>query len=126
MAVDPKNGRRAVTHWEVEAWGPGVTRLRCRLETGRTHQIRVHCEHMRHPIIGDKEYGFDVALAKHRVPPGHPGIIQAVSHCQRPLLHAWKLRLIHPATNEPVEVEAPLPEDFRDFDHAVAPHSTFA
>ena len=56
MAVVP-TGRRAVTHWEVVARYPGVTHLRCRLETGRTHQIRVHMAHIGHPILGDTVYG---------------------------------------------------------------------
>ena len=57
MAVTQKNSRRAVTHWEVIARYPGVTHLRCRLETGRTHQIRVHLAHIGHLILGDTVYG---------------------------------------------------------------------
>ncbi|MFP4579680.1 MAG: RluA family pseudouridine synthase [Candidatus Sumerlaeia bacterium] len=125
MAV-VRGGRPAITHWQVEAWGPGVTRLLCRLETGRTHQIRVHCEYMGFPIIGDGDYGFDPQKAKLRVPPGHPAIIQAIAKCQRQMLHAWRLHLTHPSTGKELEVEAPLPEDFRQFDQAVAPYATFA
>ena len=95
MAVVP-TGRRAVTHWEVVARYPGVTHLRCRLETGRTHQIRVHMAHIGHPILGDTVYG-----AKKPV-PGLTG------QC----LHAAGLRFIHPRTGEPVELRCPLPPEF--------------
>ena len=89
-------GRPAVTHWEVVARYPGVTHLRCRLETGRTHQIRVHLAHIGHPILGDTVYG-----AKKPV-PGLTG------QC----LHAVGLRFLHPRTGEPVELTCPLPEEF--------------
>ena len=95
MAVVP-TGRRAVTHWEVVARYPGVTHLRCRLETGRTHQIRVHMAYIGHPILGDTVYG-----AKKPV-PGLTG------QC----LHATDLRFIHPRTGEPVELHCPLPPEF--------------
>ena len=95
MAVVP-TGRRAVTHWEVVARYPGVTHLRCRLETGRTHQIRVHMAYIGHPILGDTVYG-----AKKPV-PGLTG------QC----LHAAGLRFVHPRTGEPVEVHCPLPPEF--------------
>ena len=89
-------GRPAVTHWEVVARYPGVTHLRCRLETGRTHQIRVHMAHIGHPILGDTVYG-----AKKPV-PGLTG------QC----LHATGLRFIHPRTGDPVELHCPLPPEF--------------
>ena len=96
MAV-AAGGRPAVTHWEVIARYPGVTHVRCRLETGRTHQIRVHMAYIGHPILGDTVYG-----AKKPV-PGLTG------QC----LHAVGLRFIHPRTGEVVELHCPLPEEFR-------------
>lgn len=90
-------GRPAVTHWEVIARYPGVTHVRCRLETGRTHQIRVHMAYIGHPILGDTVYG-----ARKPV-PGLTG------QC----LHAVGLRFIHPRTGQPVEMHCPLPEEFR-------------
>ena len=96
MAVNTRNGRRAVTHWEVIARYNGVTHVRCRLETGRTHQIRVHMAYIGHPILGDTVYG-----AKKPV-PGLTG------QC----LHATGLRFLHPRTGEPVELHCPLPEEF--------------
>ena len=95
MAVVP-DGRRAVTHWEVIARYQGVTHLRCRLETGRTHQIRVHLAYIGHPILGDTVYGAKKPVA------GLTG------QC----LHAVGLRFIHPRTGEPVELTCPLPEEF--------------
>ncbi len=89
-------GREAVTHWEVIARYPGYTHVRCRLETGRTHQIRVHMAYIGHPILGDTVYG-----AKKEV-PGLTG------QC----LHAVGLRFLHPRTHEVVELFCPLPEDF--------------
>ena len=98
MAVDRKNGREAITHWTVLARYPGYTHVECRLETGRTHQIRVHLASIGHPLLGDTVYG-----AKKPV-PGLAG------QC----LHARRLRFVHPSTGEPVELECPLPEWFQD------------
>ena len=95
MAVVP-DGRRAVTHWEVIARYQGVTHLRCRLETGRTHQIRVHLAYIGHPILGDTVYG-----AKKPV-PGLTG------QC----LHATGLQFLHPSTGEKITLTCPLPEEF--------------
>ena len=98
MAVDRKNGREAVTHWTVLARYPGCTHVECRLETGRTHQIRVHLASIGHPLLGDTVYG-----AKKPV-PGLAG------QC----LHARRLRFVHPATGVPVELECPLPAWFQE------------
>lgn len=96
MAVTAKNSRSAVTHWEVIARYPGFTHVRCHLETGRTHQIRVHMAHIGHPILGDTVYGSKKAV------PGLTG------QC----LHAVGLRFIHPRTGKAVELSCPLPEEF--------------
>ena len=95
MAVVP-GGRRAVTHWEVIARYPGYTHVRCKLETGRTHQIRVHMAYLGHPILGDTVYGAKKAV------PGLTG------QC----LHAVGLQFIHPRTKELVSLTCPLPEEF--------------
>ncbi len=97
MAVDPRNGREAVTHWSVLARYPGYTHVECRLETGRTHQIRVHLASTGHPLLGDTVYG-----AKKPV-PGLAG------QC----LHARRLRFVHPSTGKPVELDCPLPPWFQ-------------
>ena len=96
MAVVRQGGREAVTHWEVIARYPGVTHLRCRLETGRTHQIRVHLAYIGHPILGDTVYG--------RKKPE----LGQDSQC----LHAGALSFRHPRDGRPVIVYAPLPEYF--------------
>ena len=96
MCVDWKNGRPAVTHWTVLERFPGYTHIQCRLETGRTHQIRVHLASIGHPLLGDVVYG-----AKKPV-PGLAG------QC----LHARKLSFVHPRTGERVTVECPLPAYF--------------
>ena len=98
MAVDRKNGREAITHWTVLARYPGYTHVECRLETGRTHQIRVHLASIGHPLLGDTVYG-----AKKPV-PGLAG------QC----LHARRLRFVHPSTGETMELECPLPEWFQE------------
>ncbi|MBQ6974339.1 MAG: RluA family pseudouridine synthase [Oscillospiraceae bacterium] len=89
-------GKRAVTHWEVLGRYRGATHVRCRLETGRTHQIRVHMASIGHPLLGDTVYG------NHKPVPGLAG------QC----LHAVGLAFIHPRTGEHVSLSCPLPEWF--------------
>ena len=96
MAV-VENGRRAVTHFRVLYRFSSVTVLALELETGRTHQIRVHMAHIHHPVVGDQVY----SSGKNAL--GMEG--QA--------LHGWRLQLTHPVTGEPMSFEAPLPEDMR-------------
>ncbi len=96
MAVTDKNSREAVTHWKVLGSYGQYTHVQCRLETGRTHQIRVHMAHIGHPIAGDPVYGI-------RKPE-----LGLSSQC----LHARKLRFIHPRTEAAVELSCPLPEEF--------------
>ena len=97
MCVTDRNSKEAVTHWEVVARYRGYTHIRCKLETGRTHQIRVHMAHIGHPILGDMVYG--------RKKPE----LGQDSQC----LHAGALCFRHPRDQRPVMVFAPLPEYFR-------------
>ena len=97
MAVTEKNSRHAVTHWEVIARYRGYTHLRCRLETGRTHQIRVHMAHIGHPLLGDFVYG---------APCPEKGL-------EGQCLHAKELRFTHPRTGESVHLVTELPEYFK-------------
>ena len=98
MCVTERNSKSAVTHWEVVARYRGYTHVRCRLETGRTHQIRVHMAHIGHPILGDTVYG-------HKKPE-----LGQSSQC----LHAGVLCFSHPRDGHPVMVMADLPEYFKD------------
>ncbi len=97
MTVTQRNSRNAVTHWEVVKRYRGYTHVRCRLETGRTHQIRVHMAHIGHPILGDKVYGHKKTE------------LGQDSQC----LHAGVLCFRHPRDERPVMVFAPLPEYFQ-------------
>ena len=93
MAVTEKNSRPAVTHWEVLARYNGYTHVRCRLETGRTHQIRVHMASIGHPLLGDGIYG---------APSPEKGL-------EGQCLHARELKFIHPRTGEQMHFETELP-----------------
>lgn len=97
MAVTYKNSREAVTDFFVEKRFGSYTLVRCKLRTGRTHQIRVHMKYMGHPIVGDKTYG----------------VKKEEFNLQGQLLHAGKIGFIHPITKEKVCFTAPLPEDFK-------------
>ena len=97
MAIVP-GGRPAVTHWEVLARYQGYTHIRCRLETGRTHQIRVHMASLGHPLLGDFTYG---------APSPEKGL---TGQC----LHARELKFIHPRTGEQIHLETALPAYFTD------------
>ncbi|MBR3703888.1 MAG: RluA family pseudouridine synthase [Oscillospiraceae bacterium] len=99
MAVTSHGGRNAVTHWEVIERFPGYTHVRCKLETGRTHQIRVHMAHIGHPIYGDTVYGQK----------------KAVSGMTGQCLHAVGLRFIHPRSGEEVSLSCPLNDEIEVF-----------
>ena len=106
MAIVEKNGKVAITNYEVEAKGgdgPLTSVVRCRIETGRTHQIRVHMASLGCPVIGDATYGKS-ALDK-RLDP-----VPA-----RQMLHAWRLKLWHPVLNRPMSFEAAVPADMQPY-----------
>jgi len=109
MAVMDFAGRDAVTHYRVLARFPHHTFVAVRLETGRTHQIRVHLAHVRHPIVGDPAYGGRLI-----VPSGATEqLALALRALRRQALHAYRIRFRHPVSDAPLDLIAPLPDDFR-------------
>ena len=107
MAVNPL-GKEAVTHYRVLHKFPTHTYIRCKLETGRTHQIRVHMSYIAHPLVGDATYAGRTRLTKGVTPE----LREALQNFPRQALHARQLGLIHPATEEYCEWQVELPEDF--------------
>lgn len=97
MAVLESGGKQAITHMEVINRGEKFTKLLCRLETGRTHQIRVHCQHLKAPIVGDVTYG------------------SSLKDFSRIMLHARRLALAHPVTGELIDIISPEPAEFGQF-----------
>ena len=95
MSINEKNGRRAVTHYRVLKRFSKYTYIECQLETGRTHQIRVHMKSIGHPLIGDFLYNPDF------------------TKINRQALHSYRLRFTHPVTKKPLVFTAPLPEDMQ-------------
>jgi 23S rRNA pseudouridine1911/1915/1917 synthase len=108
MAVR-EDGREAVTHYRLRERFRAHTALECRLETGRTHQIRVHMAHLKHPILGDPLYGGPLKLPR----GASPELIETLRGFRRQALHAEVLEFAHPLTGEPVRCSAPVPADMR-------------
>ncbi|NUS39477.1 MAG: 23S rRNA pseudouridine(1911/1915/1917) synthase RluD [Lysobacter sp.] len=108
MAVR-EDGREAVTHYRLRERFRAHTALECRLETGRTHQIRVHMAHLKHPIVGDPLYGGPLKLPRGATPE----LLDALRGFRRQALHAEVLEFAHPLTGEPVRCSAPLPADMQ-------------
>jgi 23S rRNA pseudouridine1911/1915/1917 synthase len=103
-------GKPAVTHYRINEKFPHHTHLNLQLETGRTHQIRVHLAHIKHPIIGDKNYA-----GRLRIPKGaSETLLNALSTFPRQALHAYRLSLTHPGTGELMTFQADLPQDMQD------------
>jgi len=109
-AVSRSNdAREAVTHYRVLEKFRSHTLVQCELETGRTHQIRVHMTYLGFPLVGDQLYG-----GRPRIPKGaSPELIDFLDHFKRQALHAWQLGLVHPATGEEMQWEAGIPEDMQ-------------
>jgi len=105
MAVEPKNGRSAITHYEVIRRYRGFTHVRLRLETGRTHQIRVHMAYLGHPVAGDPVYGPKKVITS------------LAGQC----LHARVIGFVHPRDGRYLEFESPLPDSFLRFLHSLTP-----
>ncbi len=97
MAINQTRGRMAKTDYRVLKTGGGISLLECAIHSGRTHQIRVHLQHLGHPVLGDSLYGKKGAAP-------------------RQMLHAWKLGFTHPGTGERLFIEASIPQDFRELE----------
>ncbi len=97
MAVTSKNARSAITHFKVMERFEGYTLVECRLETGRTHQIRVHMQYIKHPVVGDEKYSYRKTMP-----------------LKGQLLHAHELTFVHPTSKKSITVNAPLPELFKN------------
>ncbi|HHW4678167.1 MAG TPA: 23S rRNA pseudouridine(1911/1915/1917) synthase RluD [Xylella sp.] len=106
MAVS-ETGKEAVTHYRLRERFRAHTALECRLDTGRTHQIRVHMAHLRHPIVGDRLYGGSLKLPKGST----EALVVMLREFRRQALHAEVLEFLHPVGGAPVRVTAPIPED---------------
>lgn len=108
MAVR-ENGRQAITHYRLLKRFREHSHIKVQLETGRTHQIRVHMSHLRHPIVGDPVYA-----GRHRVPAGAQlELVEYLQNFKRQALHAWRLSFEHPETGEQATYEAALPDDMQ-------------
>jgi 23S rRNA pseudouridine1911/1915/1917 synthase len=123
MAVRPAGGRRAVTHWQVlerfaGAGGkPVASLIACRLETGRTHQIRVHLAHIGHPVLGDAVYG---AGFRTKAAQLAPAAREALAGLGRQALHAYLLAIEHPSTGQRLEFRSELPAELARLRHSLA------
>ena len=103
MAIVEKNGKEALTHWQVLKTFNSHSVIRCRIETGRTHQIRVHMASLNCPVIGDRTYGKTALDRKLEPVP------------ERQMLHAFKLALFHPVSGERLCLTAPVPPDMKPY-----------
>jgi 23S rRNA pseudouridine1911/1915/1917 synthase len=113
IAITREGGRTAITHYRTEdVFGPGekpvAALVECLLETGRTHQIRVHMASIGHPVVGDRTYGAGFATKAALLPEPARSLVEAFP---RQALHAWLLGFEHPVTGEEMRFESPLPED---------------
>jgi 23S rRNA pseudouridine1911/1915/1917 synthase len=106
IVIKPSGGKRAITHFKVKTRFGLASELECKLETGRTHQIRAHLTGIGHPVVGDPTYGHLPGHLPAELAKGLPKILQ------RQALHAWKLQFKHPVTGKAIKVQAPEPADF--------------
>lgn len=115
MTVVRQGGRHAVTHYKVDRrFGDAAALVKCRLETGRTHQIRVHMAHVKHPLAGDPLYGAQPTAQRAALKKAgmDAALIEEVIAFPRQMLHAWRIGFTHPVTGEDMAWETAPPEDF--------------
>jgi 23S rRNA pseudouridine1911/1915/1917 synthase len=109
MSVITRRGRAALTRWRVRSQFEGAALLVLELKTGRTHQARVHCAAIQHPILGDPVYG--PRMRGNAVLPGQ--VAQVLKDAGRQMLHAWRLTFYHPDNDRKVTFEAVMPDDMQ-------------
>lgn len=102
------SGKEAITHYRIKERFIHFTRLTVQLDTGRTHQIRVHMAHIHHPVLGDPTYGGRLKIPAN----SSPELIERLQQFRRQALHAFRLSFEHPKTHQSLSWEAPLPEDY--------------
>lgn len=110
MSIHSRKGRNAVTLWQIKERYTNVSLLEIEIRTGRTHQIRVHCASIHHPVVGDLTYGYGSNKNNRYITNGNEEI-GLIAEVKRQMLHAWKLSIIHPATRLPMTFEAPMHQD---------------
>jgi 23S rRNA pseudouridine1911/1915/1917 synthase len=111
MSIFSHKSRLAETAWRVRERFKGATLMDLDLKTGRTHQIRVHCAAMNHPIVGDAVYGG--RRGRKKTDKGKHGMPDIFGSVARQMLHAWRLGFTHPATDSPMSFESPIPQDLQ-------------
>jgi 23S rRNA pseudouridine1911/1915/1917 synthase len=118
-AIRPETGKEAVTFYEVIEAFRGFSLVKCRPQTGRTHQIRVHMSYLKHPIVADDMYGGKLVYPW-QIADTEPTVQSpAMARCA---LHAWTIEFTHPATDKPVQFEAPPPQDMQNFLNLLREH----
>jgi 23S rRNA pseudouridine1911/1915/1917 synthase len=114
MSVASRRTRPAETGWRVRSRFPGFTLLELDLKTGRTHQIRVHCAAVHHPIVGDPVYGKRSPGSRASVESSQSNEIkELLADIRRQMLHAWRIGFVHPASGAPLTFESPMPPDMQ-------------
>jgi len=116
MSTISRKGREAETSWRVRERFEGITYIELNLKTGRTHQIRVHCAAINHPIIGDPVYG---GFKRGRRLSNKADLSDRIGSVPRQMLHAWRLQFTHPVSETIMSMEAPVPEDMEELTAAL-------
>lgn len=114
MAVrDTPDARPSRTHWRIQNRFGGITQIECKLDTGRTHQIRVHMAHVGHPLLGDELYGGTANLAIQFVAPNNTSLKSMIKNIKRQMLHAHEIHFTHPRSGQAMKFQSEPPRDYQ-------------